>query len=75
MYKRGEMGKAQSKRKQDFINSVIPFGTAAGAGVGTVLGILINEFVYAISIGAAFGMLIGYFVFAYYSKHNPQHTN
>ncbi|WYP27240.1 hypothetical protein NSQ54_03745 [Alkalihalobacillus sp. FSL W8-0930] len=75
MHKKGSMAKFKSKRKQVLIDSAIPLGMIAGAGIGMVVGIISSEFVYDISLGAAFGMLIGYFVFAYYSKRTRSHTN
>ncbi|MEN0642394.1 hypothetical protein MKY91_04355 [Alkalicoccobacillus gibsonii] len=75
MHKKGELAKSQSKQKQALIDSVIPLGMIAGAGVGTVVGIIISEFIYAISLGGAIGMLIGYFVYAHCSKRTQLHTN
>ncbi|MBM0066857.1 hypothetical protein [Alkalicoccobacillus gibsonii] len=75
MHKKGELAKSQSKQKQALIDSVIPLGMIAGAGVGTVVGIIVSEFINAISLGGAIGMLIGYSVYAYCSKRTQLHTN
>lgn len=68
MHKKGELAKSQSKQKQALIDSAIPLGMIAGAGVGAVVGI-------SISLGGAIGMLIGYFVYAHCSKRTQLHTN
>ncbi|MFK3938073.1 hypothetical protein ACI2JA_11275 [Alkalihalobacillus sp. NPDC078783] len=75
MYKKGKLAKAKSKQNQNLLDSVIPLGMIAGAGVGTVVGIIISEFVYAISVGGAIGMLVGYVVYAYCSKRTHIDTN
>lgn len=68
-YKSGTLGEKQSKKAQDVLNSLIPFGMLIGCIVGILLSLFFSTSLIAmIGLGSAVGLLFGYFAYEFYSK-------
>lgn len=68
-YKRGTLGKKQSKRAQVVLDSLIPLGMISGSAVAILFSTVFSiSLIAATSLGAAVGLLLGYFAYEIYSR-------
>ncbi|MEK4701379.1 hypothetical protein MKX47_17730 [Solibacillus sp. FSL R7-0668] len=68
-YKKGSLGKKESKGAQNLLGSFIPLGMLSGSVVGILLSLFSPiSLLNAITLGAGIGFLFGYFVYEIYSK-------
>lgn len=68
-YKKGTLGKKESKGAQSLLDSLIPFGMMIGYAVAALLSMFFPiSFLSSISFGSGIGLLFGYFAYELYSR-------
>ena len=68
-YKRGTLGKKNSKNAQQLLDSLIPLGMLVGASSGVFISLFFQiSLLSAMSLGPGLGMLLGYIAYEIYSK-------
>lgn len=68
-YHKGTLGKKNSKRAQNLLDSLIPLGMLLGTVISVLISLILDFSLSAsCSFGAGFGLLIGYFAYEIYSK-------
>lgn len=74
-YKKGTLGKKESKGAQSLVDSLIPYGIMIGAAVAVLLSMFSPiSLLSAIVWGPGIGMLFGYFAYEFYSKKEESHS-
>lgn len=75
-YKKGTLGKKKSKRAQNLLDCLIPFGMMIGFAIAVLLSILSPiSLLSAISWGPGLGLLLGYFAYEMYSKEEKSYSS
>jgi len=68
-YKKGTLGKKESKGAQNFLDSLIPLGMMIGCAVAVLLSMFFPiPLLSTIGLGSGIGLLFGYFAYEIYSK-------
>ncbi|MGN8645066.1 hypothetical protein ACTNEO_03110 [Gracilibacillus sp. HCP3S3_G5_1] len=68
-YKKGNLGKKESKKAQNLLDSLIPLGMIIGCAVGILISMFFSiSLLSTIGLGAGIGLLFGYFAYEIYSK-------
>lgn len=74
-YKKGSLGKKESKNAQNFLDSFIPLGMLFGSAFGVILSMFFHTALpTSISLGAGVGLLFGYFAYEIYSKDRASYS-
>lgn len=73
-YKKGTLGKKDSKSAQNVLDSLIPLGMMVGCVISILLSIFFSTpLLSTIGLGAGIGLLFGYFAYEIYSKKGEGH--
>ncbi len=68
--KRGTLGRKQSKKEQNILDSLIPFGMIAGFIIALILSLFqAIPLMYTIGMGPGIGLLLGYVGYEIYSRY------
>ncbi|MCM2677637.1 hypothetical protein [Alkalicoccobacillus plakortidis] len=68
-YKRGTLGKKNSKSAQQLLDSLIPLGMLVGSSSGVFISLFFQiSLLSAMTVGPGLGMLLGYIAYEIYSK-------
>ena len=68
-YKKGTLGKKESKGTQNFLGSLIPLGMMIGCAVAVLLSMFFPiPLLSTIGLRSGIGLLFGYFAYEIYSK-------
>ncbi|MFE7065167.1 hypothetical protein ACFVAD_23985 [Sutcliffiella sp. NPDC057660] len=74
-YKKGTLGKKETKSAQNLLDSLIPFGMMIGFAVALLLSIFSPiSLLSAMTWGPGIGFLFGYFAYEIYSKKEESHS-
>ncbi|WP_010530554.1 hypothetical protein [Lentibacillus jeotgali] len=74
-YKKGTLGKKESKGAQNLLDSLIPLGMMIGCTVAVLLSIFFPiSLLSTIGLGAGIGLLFGYFAYEIYSKEGESYS-
>lgn len=74
-YKKGTLGKKKSKKAQNLLDCLIPFGMMFGFAIAVLLSILSPvSLLSAIAWGPGIGLLLGYFAYEIYSKEEKSYS-
>lgn len=68
--KKGTLGRKQSKKDQDILDSLIPFGMIAGLAFALLLSMFtLISMMSAAALGPGLGLLAGYIAYEIYSRY------
>lgn len=68
--KKGTLGRKQSEKAQNILDSLIPLGAVAGSIIALILSLFTAvSILTAVTLGPAIGLLLGYFAYEIYSKN------
>nr|WP_177183426.1 hypothetical protein [Lentibacillus persicus] len=74
-YKKGTLGKKESKGAQNLLDSLIPLGMMIGCTISVLLSIFFPiSLLSIIGLGAGIGLLFGYFAYKIYSKEGESYS-